>query len=143
MDNIICPISTEKIDLNVSRLTAFINVVLMGIFVFTLNPFCLAVVIVDYFIRAAMDGRYSPINIVSAQIVGLLPLEKKTKDLAQKVFASRLGFLCAFVSGIFLFLGYTTGSLITISILLVLAFADAVLNFCVGCLIYNHLVYPF
>lgn len=143
LNNIICPVSTEKIDLNVSRLTVFMNVVLMALFVYTLNPLYLVIVTVDYFIRAALDGSYSPIRYASAKIIGLLPLEKKPIGIAQKVFASRLGLLCAIASGIFLYLGNTTGSLISIGILLVLSFADSVLNFCVGCLIYNNIVYPF
>ena len=143
MNSIICPISTVKIDLNVSRLTVFINVVLMALFVYTLNPIYLAIVTIDYFIRAFLDGTYSPIRYVAAQIVSVLPLEKKPIGLAQKVFASRLGFLCAIASGFFLMLGYTTASIISIGILLVLSFPDSVLNFCVGCLIYNYLVYPF
>lgn len=143
MNSVICPISTEKIDLNVSRLTVFLNVLIMALFVYTLNPFYLAIVIADYFIRAVLDGSYSPIRYAAAQIVSVLPLEKKPIGLAQKVFASRLGLLCAVASGIFLFLGNTTGSIISISILLVLSFADSVLNICVGCLIYNYLVYPF
>lgn len=143
INNIICPVSTEKIDLNVSRLTVFLNVLLMGLFVYTLNPIYLVIVTIDYFIRAVLDGAYSPIRYAAVQIVGLLPLEKKPIGLAQKVFASRLGLLCAIVSGILLLLGNTTGSIIAISILLVLSFADSVLNFCVGCLIYNYVVYPF
>jgi hypothetical protein len=143
INNIICPVSTVKIDLNVSRLTVFINVVLMALFVYTLNPFYLAIVTIDYFIRATLDGTYSPIRYAAAQIVGLLPFEQKPIGLAQKVFASRLGFLCALASGIFLLLGNTTASIIAISFLLVLSFADSVLNICVGCLIYNYIVYPF
>lgn len=142
MNNVICPVSTEKIDLNVSRLTVFLNVLLMALFVYTLNPFYLALVIVDYFIRAVLDGRYSPVRYAAAQIVGQLPLEKKPIGLAQKVFASRLGLMCAIASGIFLIAGNTTGSIISISILLILSFADSVLNICVGCLIYNYIVYP-
>jgi hypothetical protein len=34
-------------------------------------------------------------------------------------------------------------SVITMSMLMILAIADSVLNFCVGCLMYNYLVYPF
>ncbi len=37
-DTIICPLSREKVDSNVSRLTVFINAVLMIVFMFTLNP---------------------------------------------------------------------------------------------------------
>jgi hypothetical protein len=143
MNSIICPVSTEKIDLNVSRLTVFMNVVLMGLFLYTLNPFYLAIVTIDYFIRAALDGSYSPIRYAAAQIVSLLPLKQTPIGLSQKVFASRLGFLCALTSVIFLALGNTTGSIISISILLVLSFADSVMNICVGCLIYNYIVYPF
>ncbi len=142
-NSVVCPISSEKIDLNVSRLTVFLNVVLMAIFVYTLNPIYLAIVTLDYFIRAALDGSYSPIRYLAAQIVSLLRLQTRPIGLSQKVFASRLGLLCAIASGIFLYTGNTTASIVSISFLLVLSFADSVLNICVGCLIYNYFVYPY
>ncbi len=140
--NILCPISVEKIDSNVSRLTTLLNVFLMIGFLVTLNPLLVMIVTMDYFIRAFFDSRYSPIRFIAFKIASALNLQKKPIGLAQKVFASRLGFLCAAGSLIFLFTGNPFTSQIVLSLLMVLSTLDSVFNYCVGCLIYNYIVYP-
>jgi hypothetical protein len=141
--SIVCPISVEKIDSNVSRLTIFFNVVLMGGYLYTLNPIFIGIVSIDYFIRAFLKVKYSPIRFVALQIISALNLEKKTINLAQKVFASRLGVLCAVSSLVLYIMDLHTASLIIAGILMVLSTLDSVFNFCVGCLIYNLFVLPF
>jgi hypothetical protein len=143
MKNIICPVSIEKIDSNLSRLTIFINVVLLGIFLVNRNPFIISFVAIDYFIRAALNIKYSPVRLLAKQIISLFNLKKKPVGLSQKIFASRLGFLCAFAAMILLISGFPTTSFFVALALMLLSFMDSVLNFCVGCLIYNYLVYPF
>ena len=141
--SLVCPITSEKIDSNTSRLTIFLNVLLMAGFLITLNPVLIIIVSIDYFVRATLDLKYSPIKFVAAGIVNTLNLNKKPINLAQKIFASRLGFLCAISSSILIVLGYNTASIIVAAMLMGLAIMDSVFNFCVGCLIYNYLVYPF
>lgn len=141
--DVVCPISVEKIDSNVSRITIFINVLLMVCFVFTLNPIFIGIVAIDYFIRATMKAKYSPIRVIALKITSVLKLEKKPINQAQKVFASRLGAICALSALVLILLGLSIGSIVIASILLVLSTLDSVFNFCVGCLIYNYLVYPF
>lgn len=55
--NIICPISTEKVDSHISRLTVFINDAIMVYFLFSLQPIAIYLVAVDYGIRAAGYNR--------------------------------------------------------------------------------------
>ena len=143
LDNVVCPISVEKIDSNVSRLTIFFNVILMGLYIYTLLPVFILIVAIDYLIRATSDVKYSPVRFIALNIVKGLKLQKKPINLAQKVFASRLGTICAITASILFFTGNYTGSIIVTSILLVLSTLDSVFNFCVGCLIYNYIVYPF
>ena len=143
MKNLVCPISTETIDSNVSRLTVFFNVILMAIFLVTLNPVFIIVVTLDYFIRAAIDVKYSPIRLIALWGIGLLRLKKKPIGLAPKVFASRLGFLVALASAVFIFFNYTIASMVSVGLLMVLSIMDSVFNFCVGCRIYSYLVIPF
>ncbi|WP_319500262.1 DUF4395 domain-containing protein [uncultured Draconibacterium sp.] len=143
MKGIVCPVSIEKIDSNVSRLTVFINVVLMGLFLFSQNPLFIGIVACDYFIRAVLKVEYSPIRFFAINIISALNVKKKPINLAPKIFASRLGLICAITAAILQLLGYSTGALITAGLLMVLSIMDSVFNFCVGCLIYNYLVYPF
>ena len=142
-DNVVCPISTEKTDSNVSRLTIFFNVVLMALYIYTQSPVYIVIVAVDYLIRAVYKVTYSPIRFIAYNIVKTLPLKPKSINLAQKVFASRLGMICAATATILYFTGNITGSIVVTGILLTLSTLDSVFNFCVGCLIYNYLVYPF
>ena len=143
LDNVVCPISVEKIDSNVSRLTVFLNVVLMALYIYTLSSVLIIIVAIDYFIRAAIDVKYSPLRFVALNIVKLLNLKKKPINLAQKVFASRLGTICALLATILFFTGNLTGSIVVTALLLALSTLDSVFNFCVGCLIYNYIVFPF
>ena len=143
MSTLICPISVEKINLNVSRLTVGINVILMSMFFYTNNPAFIVIVVVDYFVRAFLPSKYSPVKVVSSLLVKTLGIKGKSIGLAQKVFASRLGWICAMASLIFYSFNMMLGAQISLGILLVLSFADSAFNLCVGCLIYNYIVYPF
>jgi len=143
MKSLVCPISTQMIDSNVSRLTVFLNVILMALFIITLNPLYIIVVAIDYLIRAAFDIKYSPMRFIASSGIGLLNLEKKPINAAPKIFASRLGFVCALASASLILMGFTLASTIIVGLLMVLSIMDSIFNFCVGCLIYNYLVYPF
>lgn len=143
MSTIVCPISTERIDSNVSRATVFLNVVLMMIFIVTLNPVFIYIVSADYFIRAAVNGKYSPLRLIALTSVNSFNLKKKPIDLAQKIFASRLGFLCAISSSILITLQLPTAAVLVAGFLMILSIMDSVFNFCVGCIIYNYIVFPF
>ncbi len=141
--NIVCPISSDKVDSNVSRFTVFINAVLMIIFLITLQPIPLYLVTIDYGIRAFGYNNYSPICKLSTVIINSITSQTKMVDKAPKVFASRLGFICAVLGVVFISMGMTLASTIVIAMFTVLAILDSVFNFCVGCLIYHTLVFPF
>jgi len=143
MKAVICPISIEKTDSNISRLTALLNVIFLVVFITTSNPIFIVFVFVDFFIRATLNNKYSPVRFAAAGIVRAINLKKKPINLAQKVFASRLGFVCALSSLMLYLLDYNTASIVVAALLMILSFMDAVFKFCVGCLIYNYLVYPF
>lgn len=142
MLHIVCPVSSKQIDSNASRLTVFVNTVLMIVFMFTLEPILLYIVSVDYFIRAAGLKKFSPIGFLSGKAVKMMGIKPKMIDMAQKVFASRLGFLCALGGTIFILLGWPIASMSIIGFFIVLTTLDSVFDVCVGCLIYNFLVFP-
>ena len=141
--SIICPISAEKVDSNVSRLTVFINAALMIAFLITLQPVLLYIVTIDYGIRAFGYNKYSPLCKLSALVAKALGWETKMVDKAPKMFASRLGFICAVLGTVFITLNMPIGSMLIIGLFTVLAFLDSAVNLCVGCLIYNFFVFPF
>lgn len=141
--NLVCPISSERIDSNVSRLTIFISVILVTIFVITLNTIPLYIAAFDYFVRAFTPGTLSPLRFIATFISTTIGITPKMMDKAPKVFASRLGFLCLLAASILINLGLTTPSIVVTIMAGSLFFLDAAGIVCVGCLIYYHIVYPF
>ena len=141
--NIICPVSAEKVDSHVSRLTVFINDALMVYFLFTLQPIPLYIVAVDYGIRAMGFNRYSPLCFIASLIIKLTGLKAKMVDKAPKIFASRLGFICAVLGSVFITLHMAIPSQAIIGFFVALATLDSVFDVCVGCIIYNYMVFPF
>lgn len=143
LSNIACPISNHKIDSHVSRITVFLNAVLMVHYLLTQQPISLFIVTIDYGIRAFWSNRYSPLCFISNLIVKILGAEAKMVDHAPKVFASRLGFICALFGAFFFLYGMPAASQIIIGLFTVLAVLDSVFNLCVDCLIYHYFVFPF
>lgn len=139
---LVCPISNEKIDSNVSRLTIFISVILVAIFIFTLQPWFLYVAALDYFIRAFGNSQYSPLRFLALKISEIFGWSPKMIDKAPKVFASRLGFLCLLASSGLIIIGQTLASIIIAAMAGSLFLLDASNIICVGCVIYHHLVFP-
>lgn len=140
---IICPVSTVKVDSHISRLTVFLNVLLMVYFLFTVAPLAILVVAIDYGIRAMGYNQYSPICFIASLIIHISGMKAKMVDKAPKIFASRLGFICATLGFIFITAQLTFASILIVSLFVVLATLDSVFDFCVGCMIYNYLVFPF
>lgn len=143
INNLICPISKEKVDSDVSRLTVFINAVLMIWFIISLTPVFLYVVTVDYGIRAMGYNRYSPLGLIASLVMKLVGGKTKMVDKAPKMFASRLGFICAALGTIFISFGSPIVSIGIIVLFTILTISDSVFNLCVGCLIYHKVVFPF
>ncbi len=143
LTNLVCPVSAERVDSNVSRLTVFINAALMIAFMFTLQPVLLYIVSIDYGIRAAGYNNYSPLCFLASTITKLIGSKPKMVDKAPKMFASSLRFICAALGVVFISLDMVTASMGIIGLFICLALADSVLNLCVGCMIYNYLVFPF
>ncbi|MCB0696138.1 MAG: DUF4395 domain-containing protein, partial [Chitinophagaceae bacterium] len=135
LNNIICPVSFKKVDINVSRLTVFLNAVLMAAFLITLQPVLLYVVAIDYGIRAMGYNQYSPICILSSNIIKLTRIKPEMRDKAPKVFASRLGLICAVLGCVFMVVNMPIAASIVIGFFTVLAVLDSVFDLCVGCLI--------
>jgi len=141
--NIICPISSEKVDSHVSRITVFINDALMIAFLFSLQPILIYIVTIDYGIRSMGYNQYSPICFIASFLVRLIGIQPKMTNKAPKIFASRLGFICATLGSLFVTINMPMASILIIGLFVVLATLDSVFDLCVGCMIYNYFVFPF
>jgi hypothetical protein len=141
MNNLICPISNDKVDNNCSRLTTFIIALLIAGYLFTGIPYFILFVAVDYSIRALGNRKYSPVMRIAGAILTLIKFPKKMVSHAPKLFASRIGLLFSAVS-IILFPFAFSASIIVAGILFVFTALDSVSNVCFGCITYTYVVLP-
>lgn len=141
MNGLICPVSSQTIDKNASRVGATITAAaLVGYAVTGLWPILLLVA-ADYVVRVCTPYR-SPIAQLAAVITRLAGIPPKRMNKGPKVFAWRVGFLMAVVAIVLLPFSLT-GSIITAAGLAAFNLLDGVGNLCVGCAIYTRLVLPF
>src|SRR6056297_1356736 len=143
MKHLVCPISEEKINEQVTRINALLTVLLVVAgFVFQSVLF-FVFLLADFYIRAFTQLKYSPISFVSAKLVNALNLDKKPIAKAQKIFAARLGFVMTLAISILLYYNLVTAAIVIGGILVFFATLEFALAICVGCIIYTYLVLPF
>jgi hypothetical protein len=142
LHNVICPISNIRVDSNVSRMIAFMNAALLALYVLTGTTWLVAIVALDYGIRALWQLKYSPIRFLAIKSTNALDIPAKPIDLAPKLFASRIGFLFATTSALLIPINDHV-SLIVAGVLVTFATLEAAFDLCVGCLTYTYIVLPF
>lgn len=139
---LICPVSPERVDENRVRVTALGVVATMGAFFITGNAVFPALLVVDFFIRAFTRLQYSPLSYLAHLLVKLMGTQPVLIDKAPKVFAARVGFLFTSVTTVGALLGWPLLAYISGSVLVLFAFLECGLNFCMGCWVYTFVVYP-
>ena len=142
MKQLICPVSSEKVDEQRTRLNAFFTILLLAAGIYYKSIILLLVLLVDFYIRAFSNTQFSPVGYVSAGVARLMQLRKKPIDKAPKIFAARMGFVMTIlITGLFL-ADYQVASIVVAAILIFFATLEFVLGICVGCYIYTYLVLP-
>jgi len=142
MNNLVCPISSKQINEHASRVTATIIVSLIILFIISQNVWFLIFAIFDFAFRVFEKVKYSPITWLVSKFFNITNLPKKLVNKAPKVFAARLGFFLSVLS-LVLFFYFPISSLIVAGVLSACIFADAAFNYCIGCVIYHYIVFPF
>ncbi len=143
MKQLICPISKERVNEQITRINAFLGIVLIVVgFAFDL-PVLFIFLLIDFFIRAFTKITYSPISCASHKIANALCLKEKRIDKAPKIFAARLGFVMILATVILYFLELKTAALVVAGILVFFATLEFALAVCVGCILYTYVVLPF
>lgn len=143
MKNLVCPISDQRVNEQVTRINALLTV-LVVVLAFVLNTvWLLAFLMADFFIRAFTEIKFSPISFTSHSVRNALSLSVKMIDKAPKIFAARLGFLMSTVIAVFFILQLTTAAVVVASVLIFFATLEFAFGICVGCLMYTYLVLPF
>ncbi|WP_430972496.1 DUF4395 domain-containing protein [Sunxiuqinia rutila] len=142
MKNLFCPISDERINEQVPRVTALLVILtVIASFAFQL-PVLMALVAGDFFIRAFTKLKFSPLSCLAYWMVKWLKIPAKPIDKAPKVFAARMGFVMTVMITVLLGLNFSLAAMVVAGILLFFASLEFAFAFCAGCTIYTYLVLP-
>ena len=139
---LICPVSTERVDENRVRVTAMGVIITMGAFFATGNALFPALLVVDYFIRAFTRLTYSPLGWLAHLFVKAMGTKAVLIDKAPKVFAARIGLLLTSITSLGALMYWPLLAYISGSVLVLFSFLECGLNFCTGCWLYTYVVYP-
>ncbi|MDF1573804.1 MAG: DUF4395 domain-containing protein [Bacteroidales bacterium] len=139
---LVCPVSSERVDENRVRVNALGVVLIMGGFFITGMYVFPAFLVLDFFIRAFTKLAYSPLGYLAHIFVKVIGTQPVIIDKAPKVFAARIGFVFALITSLGALLGLPLLAFISGSVLVLFAFLECGLNFCMGCWLYTFVVYP-
>jgi hypothetical protein len=139
---LICPVSPERVDENRVRVTALGVVMVMGAYFITDYAMLPALLGVDFFIRAFTRLPYSPLSGFAHIFIKMLGTRAVLIDKAPKIFAARIGLVITLITTLGALLGWSLLAYISGSVLVLFAFLECGLNFCMGCWLYTYVVYP-
>jgi hypothetical protein len=139
--SLLCPISPLRVGGTTARVTGLLAATLIGLYTLTGAGAIMLALVIDYGIRAGTRWHYSPLSWLAARLVHLLRLPDRPIDKAPKLFAARVGLLFAAASGLLTLL-HTPSALVVAGMLMGFALIEAVLNICVGCLVYTYVMLP-
>jgi hypothetical protein len=142
MKTLICPISTQTISRRVVRLTGLMMAAMIVLYLLTGNITFIIAIVIDYFIRAFTSLRASPFSWLASQIAAWFGGAPHRIDKAPKIFAARVGWLFALATAVLYFI-HPTASLMVGATLMGFALLESVFDFCVGCVVYTYIVFPF
>lgn len=142
INQLVCPVSSERVDENRVRTTAFGVLMLMGLFFMTNNPIFPAIMLVDFYIRAFTRLKYSPLSFLAHLFVRAIGTEPVWIDKAPKMFAARVGLLLTSLTLAAALLNLPLLAMVTGATLVLFSFLECGLNFCAGCWVYTFIVFP-
>lgn len=132
-----CPVDFVAINDNKVRVTALLVFLLSVAYLITETPYIPALLVVDFYLRAFHQGRYSPLNWVSTRVekMGWIPV--KWTDRAPKRFAARIGFLLTDLMFIFAITELHAAAYWLAAVLILFSFLESFFGFCAGCYVYS------
>ena len=139
--SLLCPISPLRVGETTARLTGLLAAALIGVYALTGAGAIMLALAIDYGVRVGSSWQHSPLSWLAARLVSALRLPNRPIDKAPKMFAARVGLLFALASSMLMLLDPPT-SLVVALVLLGFALLEALLNICVGCLVYTYVLLP-
>jgi hypothetical protein len=142
MKNIVCPVSFEKVNENIPRVTAFIVTTLLLGYIFTGYISVILFLIFDFFTRGFNYSKYSLVHRLAKPIADNLNIQGTLIDKAPKLFAARLGGVFAILISLFHLFQFGIVASILAFVVAVFAALECFFNLCVGCYIYSWFILP-
>lgn len=134
MTNTQCPANT--VDEHAARIVAGIVVVLAALSLWPPAWFLIALLAVDFSIRAWIDRKYSHLRLVAKSITGLLGWEPKPVYAPPKRFAAQIGSALTILATVLHIVGFHVAAVVVTVMLIVAAALEAGLGFCLACWLY-------
>ncbi len=139
--DLVCPISSERGNQDVARLTALFVALIAIAYLLTRIVWLPALLLGDFVARGAGARAWSPLARLAQFVVARTGRPMIAIDLAPKVFAARVGALFAF--GIVATHAWSSVAALALAgVLTLFALLESVGNVCVGCIVYAHVMMP-
>lgn len=141
MKHLICPISPLRAKRGVVRTTALLIALAVILYAATGNLWIIGFLAGDFFIRGCTSLPHSPLSWLADQLATRMNLSAQRVDKAPKIFAARVGLLFSLMILLLAPLHFIA-ALAVAAVLLTCALLEALFEFCVGCVVYTHIVLP-
>lgn len=141
-NNINCPVSADKADENIIRISSLLSLFVLAIGMLISSEIIIFLLSADFGLRAFTNGKFSVIRYFSKKIGIFLSLPEKHIDAAPKKFAAGLGTVFSVIIGIFLLTGNLLFAYAFAVILGICALLEGIFALCIGCHIYSWIIIP-
>jgi hypothetical protein len=143
VNQLVCPVSEERVDENAARVAAGITVFWVSIALYFNSFWLMGVLAADFAIRAFTAGNRSLVRWLARRIVSLIGLRARLTPAAPKKFAALLGAVFCTLIGLGMVLQLMYLTVVLVAALLVCALLEGLAGFCVGCYVYMYAIFPF
>lgn len=135
--DVTCPADFKPVNENKIRLTALWVVILTSIYLRTNEVTFVAILLSDFFLRGFNFGKYSPLHLLSDQVIRIFHLAYKPIDQASKRFAAKIGFVLTITILVTHILTWINLAHFLAIVIILFALMESVFGFCAGCHVYT------
>lgn len=127
------------VDVNQTRIHATLVVLLMSAYLLMGNTVLLYILVYDFFVRIYVAPLLSPLYLISATVVNLIPAEQKFADGYAKEFASHIGLSVLFITLLAELVGGSYTAVTLILFFIAWKIFEATKDICFACELYELL----
>ena len=131
-----CPLNFQKVDSNVSRLSALIVASLVLYYLYSNSVYILLFLAFDFTMKLFLSRGISPVNMVAEFLKSFLKLKERYVDGGAKRLAGFFGLFFVILLIITHIFNLWHISWVVAAVFLSCSLLDVFFNFCIGCKIY-------